>query len=565
MKLIMKKIFIVLIIPFVFVSCGKTLDRLLTNPNSPSPDVANADLYLNQAELGFASFFNGASGYGMELTRMLAMFGPRYDNTYTPQGYDGLWSTAYTTVIKHCNALIPIADAQKKYVHEGMAKIMKAYTLITLVDMFGDVPFTEANTGVDNLNPHADPGATVYAGAIALLDEAIADLGKSASSTPGTQDLFFSGNATKWITTAKTLKLRAYMNTRLADPSAKTKMEALMTAGDLIDADSKDWEFKYSKKGSNPNSRHPRYNGNHSSTGAGDYIGTYFMWSLAMEKGTGDANNDPRTRYYLYRQETNYAAENENTINCYGQAYPGHYATNLTNPYTGTTYDMPFCHLISGYWGRDHGDNSGIPPDNFLRTTVGVYPFGGRFDDNQGADVKVDFGGQGAGIQPLWQSSFTEFVRAEYELMLNNNTANARTRMENGIRKSINKVINFPASIGYPETIPASRVPDAARIDGYVSKVLAAYDNAATTSAKLNIIMKEYYMALWGNGVDAYNMYRRTNKPEYMQYVLEPDPGPFVNSHLYPSVFVNRNLNAAQKSSVAVQVFWDKNPPNSRR
>jgi hypothetical protein len=562
----MKKIFLILIAIMSFISCDKTLDRLLTNPNGPSPDQADANLYLNQAELSFASFFNTASSFGMELSRMIVMYGPRYDNAYTPQSYDGIWNTAYTGVIKHCNALIPIADAQKRYVHVGMAKIMKAYTFMTLVDMFGDVPFTEANLGVDNLNPKTDPGATVYAGAIALLDEAIVDLAKASAATPGSQDLFYGGSATRWITAAKTLRLRALMNTRLVDASAKTKIEAILNAGDIIDADNKDWEFKYSKKGANPNSRHPRYNGNHSSTGSGDYIGTHFMWALAVEKGTGDANNDPRTRYYLYRQRTNYADVNENTINCYGQAYPGHYATGLNNPYTGTTYDMPFCLLIPGFWGRDHGDDSGIPPDGQYRTTVGVYPFGGRFDNNQGANVAVDFGGLGAGIQPLWQSSFTEFLRAEYELMLNNNTANARTRLENGMRKSINKVINFPTAIGYPETIPTTRIPDAARIDGYVNKVLTAYDNAATTQDRLNIIMKEYYLALWGNGVDAYNMYRRTNKPEYLQYVVgEPNPGSFINSHLYPSVFVNRNLNAAQKANVGAQVFWDNNPPNSRK
>lgn len=564
----MKKIILVFIAVISFMSCDKTLDRLLVNPNNPSPDQADANLYLNQAELSFAGFFNTASGFGMELTRMLSMFGPRYDNTYTPQSYDGIWNTAYTGVIKHCNALIPIADAQKRYVHVGMAKIMKAYTFLTLVDLFGNVPFTEANQGVDNLNPKADAGATVYAGAIALLDEAITDLGKTSSATPGSQDLFFGGSAAKWITTAKTLKLRALMNIRLVDASAKTKIETILNAGDLIDNNtnhSEDFEFKYSKKGSNPNSRHPRYNGNHTSTGAGDYIGTYFMWSLAQEKGTGDANNDPRTRYYLYRQETNYAAVTENTINCFGQAYPGHYATGLTNVYTGGTYDMPFCLLISGFWGRDHGDDAGIPPDGQLRTTVGVYPFGGRFDGTEGATVAVDFGGQGAGIQPLWQSSYTEFLRAEYELMLNNNAANARTRLESGVRYSIKKVIEFPAAISYPGTISTALVPDATKIDNYVNKALTAFDNAATTSAKLNIIMKEYYMALWGNGVDAYNLFRRTNKPEYIQYVLEADPGPFVNSHLYPSVFVNRNLNAAQKANVGVQVFWDNWPANSRR
>ncbi len=564
----MKKILFILITAVAFSACDKTLDRLLVNPNGPTPESADADLYLTAAQLSFAGFFNGASGFGLSLTRQINLYGPRYDNAYSPQSYDGIWSTAYTGVIKHTNALIPVAEAQKKFIAVGMAKIMKAYTIMTMVDMFGDVPASEANLGEDNLNPKVDPGATAYAGAIALLDGAIVDLAK-LSASPGTQDLFYGGSAARWTSLAKSLKLRALVATRLADPAANTKIAALIAAGGLITADAQDWEFKYSRKGANPNSRHPRYNGNHTGTGAGDYISTYFMWTLAQEKGQGDANNDPRTRYYLYRQQTNYANVSENTINCFGSAYPGHYATNLANPYTGLAANMPFCLLINGFWGRDHGDNSGIPPDGFLRTTVGVYPFGGRFDASQGTGVSVNFGGQGAGIQPIWQSAFTDFSIAEYQLVLNNNVANARTSMESGIRKSINKVIGFPATIGYTEAIPAAFLPGApegvARITNYVNKVLAAYDAATTTDARLGIIMKEYYMALWGNGVDLYNMYRRTNKPENMQYTIETNPGIFINSHLYPSVFVNRNLNATQKSSVGVQVFWDKLPPNSRR
>jgi len=72
--------------------------------------------------------------------------------------------------------------------------------------------------------------------------------------------------------------------------------------------------------------------------------------------------------------------------------------------------------------------------------------------------------------------------------------------------------------------------------------------------------MKEYYIALWGNGLDAYNNYRRTGKPENMQFTQEADPGAFNRSMIYPSVHVNLNQNAAQKSSQAVQVFWDNNP-----
>lgn len=544
-----------LVVATVSGSCSK-FDSMLDNPNTPRPDAASADLYLMQAQLAFAGFFNTASSFGMEVTRQIVMYGPRYDNAYQPQSFDGIWSNAYTSVLKHVNVLIPIADAEKKYVNLGMAKIMKAYTLMTLVDMFGKVPASEANLGAENTNPAAQEGKDVYAAAIALLDEAITDLGKLPGSYPGNQDLFYgASNATganRWKTLAKTLKLRAYVTTRLADPTAKAKIDALLTENDLIDTQAEDFEFKYSTKQANPNSRHPRYNGNYSAAGtAGDYIGTYFMWTLVQEKGSFNNNNpaadnsDPRTRYYIYRQRTTYAAVTEQSSSCSIEPKPPHY-----------TASMPFCLLVSGFWGRDHGDNSGIPPDGNLRSTVGIYPCGGDFDANQNVSVALNRGGQGAGIQPIWLSSFTDFIKAEAALILST-AGNPKTLLETGVRKSLAKVIGFPATINV--TVPSNYVPDAGKQDAYVNKVLALYDAAADNSAKMEVIMKEFYIALWGNGLDAWNNYRRTGKPGNMQYVKDPNPGSFIRSMLYPSVYVNRNINAAPKT-VDVQVFWDTNP-----
>ena len=33
-----------------------------------------------------------------------------------------------------------------------------------------------------------------------------------------------------------------------------------------------------------------------------------------------------------------------------------------------------------------------------------------------------------------------------------------------------------------------------------------------TDGDRLNVIMKEYFIALWGNGIESYNNYRRTGK-----------------------------------------------------
>ncbi len=118
----------------------------------------------------------------------------------------------------------------------------------------------------------------------------------------------------------------------------------------------------------------------------------------------------------------------------------------------------------------------------------------------------------------------------------------------------------FPATVGV--TIPSSRVPDAAAIQAYVDKVLELYDAAATNADKLNVVMKEYYIALWGNGIEAYNNYRRTGMPSNLQPNLNPAPGPFLRSLFYPATFTERNSNVTQKSATNVKVFWDNNPDN---
>ena len=52
--------------------------------------------------------------------------------------------------------------------------------------------------------------------------------------------------------------------------------------------------------------------------------------------------------------------------------------------------------------GRHHGNDEGIPPDNFTRTAVGVYPAGGSFDnqpDIPNYDNYGSLGATGAGIK----------------------------------------------------------------------------------------------------------------------------------------------------------------------
>jgi hypothetical protein len=72
--------------------------------------------------------------------------------------------------------------------------------------------------------------------------------------------------------------------------------------------------------------------------------------------------------------------------------------------------------------------------------------------------------------------------------------------------------------------------------------------------------MTEYQLALFGNGVEAYNSYRRTGMPNDLQPLRVAPVDNFLRSFLYPNVSVTNNANSDQKDDVTQQVFWDNNP-----
>ena len=594
-----KKIWIAVAVMVIgATSCKKTFDNLLNDPNNPTPASADVDLFLNQVQLGFNLFLSGspsnelssyysASDLGAHMSRQQWLFfvgGPFYRSAYQPATMDVVWDLAYSSVntygtggvINTADVMIPLAESQKKYVQAGIARVLKAYTYGTLVDLFGDVPFSEADKGAANPNPKVDPGAAVYAGVQAILDSAILDFQHTDASAGPTNDLFYNGDASKWIAAAKTLKLKFYMNVRLVDNTAAAHIQELLTENNLINDPSQDFVFTYGTSVS-PDSRAPHYAINYTSggNGAAEYLSNYFMWMVTAQKyggtvtinsPTNTATGDPRARYYFYRQQTNYNWANPTTLQCYSKWAAGIYPPWYPTIPTKTCYCLVGSNNSGrGYFGRDFGDNAGANPNATFLTTYGVYPFGGAFDDNSAGGaggIDASFGAKGAGIFPIWLSEYTPFLEAEAALALGiTTTGDARTLLKKGVDASIQKVMNFPLTVGV--TPNPAYVPTATQITNYENLVLANFDSATSTDSKMNVLMSEYYIALWGNGIEPYNNLRRTGKPDNMQPAQAvPNPGHFIRSFFYPSVFVNRNLNApAQKDpgNAVNKVFWDNN------
>lgn len=527
-------------------SCADKLDELLENPNAVNATTASPDFLLNRIQLDYQSLWYGVSDRGARLTRQINQGAALYEAAYAAGATNGTWSNAYANILADINFLLPLAEKSNLQRHLGIAKTIKAMVLMDLVDTYGNVPYSEALDAA-NFNPKVDDGATVYAAALKLLDEAGAHF--TATSSGGSpNDYFYARNYTRWNKLVNTMKLKYHLNTRLVNADAsKNAINALIAANALIGT-GEDFVFRFGTTAADPDSRHPKFAGQYTA-GGGDYQSTHFMHHLTVEKGF----DDPRVRYYMYRQVlTN--TTNVDEQECISQIAPPHYLVG----------NYPYCNPAGnkGYWGRDHLDPDGIPPDGLKRTAYGAFPAGGRYDNGSAAPVaNPALGMRGAGIHPIMLAAYVDFMLAEAAITLGT-TGNAKTLLLSGIKKHMDYVRAFAVAGAEGATINAAETATAfsGKVTNYQNYVGAQFDAATTNDAKMDVVGREYWLSLFGNGMESYNLYRRTGKPSKMQPGLEAITGPFVRSFLYPNNYMVTNTKAVQKANLATQVFWDKNP-----
>ncbi|MEM9648148.1 MAG: SusD/RagB family nutrient-binding outer membrane lipoprotein [Bacteroidota bacterium] len=551
----------------VLTSCEVSELDGTNDPNFLTPDQSAPDFFITSIQEDFArhldgdvsgdpndnfvsggfQFGDGLSPLGMELTRLMQMQSRDYESTYQDSDVDDEWDNAYRGVLFDIRLMTPLAEEASLTRHLGIAQFVEAYIISSLVDFFGDIPYTEAVQAPEIVNAKLDSAESVYAAAQALLDQAIVNFTNTASSTPPVE-MFYNNDYSKWVKAANTLKMKLYLQTRLVDPGAAAAFNAIVASGDYITDTADDFEFFWpGTSAAQPDNRHPRYGLNYVSNGPGDYASNWLI-NYMQESA------DPRIRYYFYRQTAEVPGQeidpDEQTLRCSLQTPPLHY----------TNGGFTFCNLPNGYWGRDHGDDEGAPPDGPLRTTWGVYPAGGRFDDDSFSPVAqptdaLSNGGGGVGVTPILNAFMVDFWRAEMALV-DGNAAAAQGFLEAGLTKQIAKV---RAAVSVDPNADLSFEPSATDVTDFINGVVAAF-GAATGDAQWDVLAENYFVAHYGNGIETYNFYRRTGYPSTLQPNREPDPGSFPRSMFYPNQAVTSNSNITQKTSLAEQVFWDTNP-----
>jgi hypothetical protein len=201
----------------ILVSCQKDWLNVNTSPNSlPSstPDytfAAGANRIaatLGPNELG--QYWSGQWTQSSTYIISNTIFAYAYNNT----NFD--YYSGYYDILEDLDYAIKGASGTLAY-FGGTARVLKAYTYQMLVDLYGNVPYTDALKGTSSLAPKFDDQKFIYEDLIKVLDTAITILKANplSSTYSGSDIVFGSGGAstaaTKWIQFANSLKLRILM------------------------------------------------------------------------------------------------------------------------------------------------------------------------------------------------------------------------------------------------------------------------------------------------------------------------------------------------------------------
>jgi hypothetical protein len=549
----MKKIAIIFITAMVLGISGCESDWLDINIDPNVPTQADPAKLLTGAQTHLGETFSQDNFIGNHLLAVVHQLVSRESPQYNiaASGIMGnTWWWTYANVGPNLDELIVSAEEAGNLRYAGIAKIMKAYTFSVMVDLWGDVPYSEYNLpGV--IHPTVDPGAQVYNDLLALIDEAIADFNNQDASNlliPAADDLIYGGNIARWERLANTLKLRLLINTRRTPESITghgTILQNLVTADNFIGPD-EDFEFWFNASVS-PDQRHLAFSDEYDGGQITYYISPWFYEIMRGLEFNATNNpfagfDDPRVPYYWANQLTG-----------------GEPAQN--------NHEYRHEDFVSIVFGTIGPYADGAQRES--ATMIGLYPAGGAYDDGGGS--AGGFGrADGTGVAPHKFITYASlnFMLAEYYHIAGNELA--RDAYEEAVRAAfahVNKVVARTGQEGVPAIATAV-------INEYVDDLLVAYD-AANEDRRLEMIMTQKWIHNFFNPVESYADYRRTGYP----VLFDPLPGTvvipvdndgatsespvqlirrFPKSLWYPQREVELNPNVVQKTNLSEsRVFWD--------
>ena len=532
--------FFIPLVALLVVSCKKFLD-INTDPNNPTTIEVSKLLPTTQRTLGDLLSMDEQNG---GLSEVLAVYthqmstreeADKYGITGVDVNIQTAWSKLFSSsanpgttfpvygVLQNLEDIIKNATAAGNLRYAGIAKILKAYTYSIAVDVFGDLPYSEANKLKEGvLHPKFDDDAAIYESLFALINAGIADLTNTTAANPnlpGTDDLMYGGNVARWVKAANTLKLKMYTQIRKVK-NVTAEVNALISAGNLISSTAESFLVPYGPNGATDD-RNPGFY-TYFATQRSNHVSPWFYEIMKGYNPRIFTNNpDPRVPYYIYNQ-----------VN----------ATQAPREGNQTEYrDGPFVSIYFGSVGPDR--------DRAQQNTIslfGIYPVGGKYDDGSATVANAN---SGTGATPYRLITYADRLYLEAELINAGIIAgDAKAKLTAAMDESFKQVDYVITTYVKPTQSVPSLVGTAA-VATYTDKVLVEYD-AASTEKKLEIIMTQKWLSSVGSAVDQYTDIRRTGYP----VVFDPSNAAMAPGGRVQPPINGDPVNPGNQKSVPVQL-----------
>jgi len=323
----MKKLLFAAAAALAITSCTSDLSDLNVNGKAPE-SVPSGALFAN-AVMGYYDF-DAVQNVNLNNLRLWSQHWTQ--TTYTDESNFNLnerdvngstFVRMYVTVIRDCEEARTAVmngpeSAAQKAASIGAIEVMEVMAYQYLVDLFGDVPYSEAMSETNV--PKYDAGSAIYMDLLARLDAAIADL--SGSNTFGSSDIIYGGDAAAWKKAANSLMLRMAVRMIGYDAAAAKTWGEKAIAGGVFTSSADDMRLYYS---SAPPHTHPMWE-TLVQSGRTDYVASATL---------GDVLNglmDPRRAGFfknLGGMDTVIGAPHGYQVNYYDYSQPG---TALEDP-----------------------------------------------------------------------------------------------------------------------------------------------------------------------------------------------------------------------------------------
>jgi hypothetical protein len=138
----------------------------------------------------------------------------------------------YTGQLNRIRTLIEQIPGAENVNKRAAAIIIRVMALHNFTDVVGDIPYSEAEKGLENLKPKYDTQKEVYLGLLAELDAALTSMDATKLNVFGTADPYFQGDVAKWKKFGYTLMLRMGMRMSEVDPAlSKTWVQKAIAGG----------------------------------------------------------------------------------------------------------------------------------------------------------------------------------------------------------------------------------------------------------------------------------------------------------------------------------------------